>query len=215
MKKVLTIAGSDSGGGAGIQADLKAFAARGVYGMSAITALTAQNTVGVFGVFPVTPEFVAQQIDAVMEDLGADAWKTGMLANAAIIQVVAERAGHRCEYCRAPEAIFNFPFEVEHVVPKGRGGADHAANWALSCRACNLHKSDGVDFMDPETQKVVPLFNPRRDRWEEHFRVEDPTGALVGLTPVGRATVDCLRMNRPAQLQARRQWMRLKLFPTL
>jgi len=92
MKKVLTIAGSDSGGGAGIQADLKAFAARGVYGMSAITALTAQNTVGVFGVFPVTPEFVAQQIDAVMEDLGADAWKTGMLANAAIIQVVAERA---------------------------------------------------------------------------------------------------------------------------
>lgn len=92
MKKVLTIAGSDSGGGAGIQADLKAFAARGVYGMSAITALTAQNTVGVFGVFPVTPEFVAQQIDVVMEDLGADAWKTGMLANAAIIQVVAERA---------------------------------------------------------------------------------------------------------------------------
>jgi len=92
MKKVLTIAGSDSGGGAGIQADLKAFAARGVYGMSAITALTAQNTVGVFGVFPVTPEFVAQQIDAVMEDLGADAWKTGMLANVAIIQVVAERA---------------------------------------------------------------------------------------------------------------------------
>ncbi|MCS6825791.1 MAG: bifunctional hydroxymethylpyrimidine kinase/phosphomethylpyrimidine kinase [Caldilinea sp.] len=92
MKKVLTIAGSDSGGGAGIQADLKAFAARGVYGMSAITALTAQNTVGVFGVFAVTPEFVAQQIDVVMEDLGADAWKTGMLANAAIIQVVAERA---------------------------------------------------------------------------------------------------------------------------
>ncbi|GIV77738.1 MAG: hydroxymethylpyrimidine/phosphomethylpyrimidine kinase [Litorilinea sp.] len=94
MKKVLTIAGSDSGGGAGIQADLKAFAARGTYGMSAITALTAQNTVGVQGVFPVTPEFVAQQIDAVMEDLGADAWKTGMLANAAIIQVVAERARH-------------------------------------------------------------------------------------------------------------------------
>lgn len=94
MKKVLTIAGSDSGGGAGIQADLKAFAARGVYGMSAITALTAQNTIGVFGVFPVTPEFVAQQIDAVMEDIGADAWKTGMLANAAIIQVVAERARH-------------------------------------------------------------------------------------------------------------------------
>lgn len=92
MKRVLTIAGSDSGGGAGIQADLKAFAARGVYGMSAITALTAQNTVGVQGVFEIPPEFVAQQIDSVMTDIGADAWKTGMLSNAAIIQVVAEKA---------------------------------------------------------------------------------------------------------------------------
>lgn len=94
MKKVLTIAGSDSGGGAGIQADLKAFAARGVYGMSAITAITAQNTVGVQGVFELPADFVALQIDSVMEDIGADAWKTGMLSNAEIIRVVAERARH-------------------------------------------------------------------------------------------------------------------------
>ncbi|NJP07996.1 MAG: bifunctional hydroxymethylpyrimidine kinase/phosphomethylpyrimidine kinase [Chloroflexaceae bacterium] len=94
MQPVLTIAGSDSGGGAGIQADLKTFAARGVYGMSAITALTAQNTLGVQGVFAVPAEFVASQIDAVMEDIGAHAWKTGMLANAAIIHTVAERARH-------------------------------------------------------------------------------------------------------------------------
>jgi hydroxymethylpyrimidine/phosphomethylpyrimidine kinase len=92
MKKVLTIAGSDSGGGAGIQADLKAFAARGVYGMSALTAITAQNTVGVQGVFELPAEFVGQQIDSVMEDIGADAWKTGMLSNAEIIGVVADRA---------------------------------------------------------------------------------------------------------------------------
>lgn len=94
MKKVLTIAGSDSGGGAGIQADLKTFAARGVYGMSALTALTAQNTLGVQGVFTLPPDFVRQQIDAVMSDMGADAWKTGMLSNAEIIYVVAERARH-------------------------------------------------------------------------------------------------------------------------
>ncbi|MFQ5859118.1 MAG: bifunctional hydroxymethylpyrimidine kinase/phosphomethylpyrimidine kinase [Anaerolineae bacterium] len=92
MKKVLTIAGSDSGGGAGIQADLKAFAARGVYGMSALTAITAQNTVGVQGVFELPAEFVGQQIDSVMSDIGADAWKTGMLSNADIIHVVADRA---------------------------------------------------------------------------------------------------------------------------
>lgn len=92
MKRVLTIAGSDSGGGAGIQADLKAFAARGVYGMSALTAITAQNTVGVQSVFELPADFVGQQIDSVMDDIGADVWKTGMLANAEIIQVVAERA---------------------------------------------------------------------------------------------------------------------------
>jgi hydroxymethylpyrimidine/phosphomethylpyrimidine kinase len=91
MRKALTIAGSDSGGGAGIQADLKTFAALGVYGSSAITALTAQNTLGVQGVYPVDPEFVGQQIDSVMSDIGAHAAKTGMLFSAEIIQVVAER----------------------------------------------------------------------------------------------------------------------------
>jgi hydroxymethylpyrimidine/phosphomethylpyrimidine kinase len=91
MRKALTIAGSDSGGGAGIQADLKTFAALGVYGSSAITALTAQNTLGVQGVYPVDSEFVGQQIDSVMSDIGAHAAKTGMLFSAEIIQVVAER----------------------------------------------------------------------------------------------------------------------------
>ncbi len=94
MRKALTIAGSDSGGGAGIQADLKAFAALGVYGSSAITALTAQNTVGVQAVYPVAPAFVGQQIDSVMSDIGAHAAKTGMLFSAAIIEVVAERVQH-------------------------------------------------------------------------------------------------------------------------
>lgn len=92
MKKVLTIAGSDSGGGAGIQADLKTFSALGVYGMSAITALTAQNTIGVQGIYEIDPNFVGKQIDSVMSDIGADAWKTGMLVNAEIIRIVADRA---------------------------------------------------------------------------------------------------------------------------
>ncbi|MGZ8474300.1 MAG: bifunctional hydroxymethylpyrimidine kinase/phosphomethylpyrimidine kinase [Candidatus Deferrimicrobiaceae bacterium] len=90
MKRALTIAGSDSGGGAGIQADLKTFMAFGVHGMSAITALTAQNTVGVQGIFDVSPEFVRMQIESVMTDIGADAAKTGMLSNARIVETVAE-----------------------------------------------------------------------------------------------------------------------------
>jgi hydroxymethylpyrimidine/phosphomethylpyrimidine kinase len=89
IPRALTIAGSDSGGGAGIQADLKTFAALGVYGMSAIAALTAQNTVGVQGIVELDPAFVSLQIRAVVEDIGVDAVKTGMLSNAAIISQVA------------------------------------------------------------------------------------------------------------------------------
>jgi len=88
----LTIAGSDSGGGAGIQADLKSFAANGVFGTSAITALTAQNTIGVTGVLPIAPEFVLAQIEAVLADLPVAAVKTGMLATAPTLRMVAQLA---------------------------------------------------------------------------------------------------------------------------
>lgn len=89
MKKALTIAGSDSGGGAGIQADLKTFQELEVFGMSALTAVTAQNTLGVHGVYPMTAEAVVKQIQAIGEDLGANAVKTGMLFSAEIIEAVA------------------------------------------------------------------------------------------------------------------------------
>jgi hydroxymethylpyrimidine/phosphomethylpyrimidine kinase len=90
---VLTIAGSDSGGGAGIQADLKAIAAAGGHGMTAITALTAQNTVGVTGVHAVTPAFIVEQVRAVVEDIGVDAVKTGMLGDVPTIDAVVEALG--------------------------------------------------------------------------------------------------------------------------
>ncbi|UCG80663.1 MAG: bifunctional hydroxymethylpyrimidine kinase/phosphomethylpyrimidine kinase [Desulfobacterales bacterium] len=91
MKRILTIAGSDSGGGAGVQADLKTITVLGGFGMSVLTALTAQNTVGVAAIHPVSLEFIAQQLDAVLSDIGADAVKTGMLFNADTIEVVADR----------------------------------------------------------------------------------------------------------------------------
>jgi hydroxymethylpyrimidine/phosphomethylpyrimidine kinase len=91
IRKALTIAGSDSGAGAGIQADLKTFAALGVYGTSALSAITAQNTLGVTAIHALTPTLVAAQIDAVIADIGAHAVKTGMLANAKIIETVAGR----------------------------------------------------------------------------------------------------------------------------
>ena len=91
IKTALTIAGSDSSGGAGIQADLKTMLANGVYGMSAITALTAQNTMGVTAISEVTPEFLGQQLDAVFTDIFPDAVKIGMTANDRLVEVIAER----------------------------------------------------------------------------------------------------------------------------
>lgn len=91
VPRALTIAGSDSGGGAGIQADIKTFTALGVYGMTAITSVTAQNTCAVTGVHDLPPAFVAEQIDLVARDIGVDAAKTGMLSNADIIEAVADR----------------------------------------------------------------------------------------------------------------------------
>ncbi len=89
MQTALTIAGSDSGGGAGLQADLKTFAAHGVFGLTAVTAVTAQNTLGVSAVLPMPPDLVRKQIDAVISDFGASATKIGMLATAEIVRVVA------------------------------------------------------------------------------------------------------------------------------
>ena len=91
LYKALTIAGSDSGGGAGIQADLKTFMALGVYGVSVVTAVTAQNTVGVHGVVELAPDFVALQMDAVLSDIGAHSAKTGMLSSPALVGVVSRK----------------------------------------------------------------------------------------------------------------------------
>jgi hypothetical protein len=126
---------------------------------------------------------------------------------------IARRAGHRCEYCRAPELVFNFPFEVEHIIPIARGGRDEEGNLCLACRACNLRKSDRLVARDEVTQDDIPLFNPRGDRWTDHFLVDLESGEIQGVTPTGRATVACLEMNHALQLSARPLWIRLRLFP--
>lgn len=121
IKKALTIAGSDSGGGAGIQADLKTFQELDVFGMSALTAVTAQNTLGVQAVFPMTPEAVAEQIKSIGEDLGTDALKTGMLFNAEIIIAVSEQIKK-----------YNWQKVVVDPVMIAKGGASLLQNEAIS-----------------------------------------------------------------------------------
>jgi hypothetical protein len=126
---------------------------------------------------------------------------------------VAQRASHRCEYCKAPEVVFNFPFEVEHIIPLSRQGSNHEANLALSCRSCNLRKGNRISGMSFRSNREVRFFHPREEQWSEHFQVSLETGEIVGVTPVGEVTVEYLEMNSPAQVAARQLWLRLGLFP--
>jgi hypothetical protein len=128
-------------------------------------------------------------------------------------ELVAFRAGHCCGYYHAPEAVFNFPFEIEHIIPLVRDGADAAHNWALACRACNVRKGAHIENVDPVIHAVVRLYHPRPDPWHDHFRVDTDTGVIEGRTAIGRAPVARLEMNSPAQCAARQHWMRLRVFP--
>lgn len=115
--------------------------------------------------------------------------------------LVVERAKGRCEYCRLPEAVSYQPFHVEHVTLLKHGGGDEIGNLALACRNCNLHKGPNLAGVDPSTDDVVTLFDPRTDLWSAHFAFR---GYLIeGLTPRGRATVRVLAMNEEDQLAIR------------
>ena len=115
----------------------------------------------------------------------------------------ANRAGFRCEYCRAPNQVFNFAFEVEHIQPRSAGGDDSSDNLALACESCNLFKSDATTGWDEEEARQVPFFHPRRNRWEEHFAFDGETAEILGVTAVGRVTIARLKINSAFQLLKR------------
>jgi 5-methylcytosine-specific restriction endonuclease McrA len=116
---------------------------------------------------------------------------------------VAERAQWRCEYCRSPAAFSTQPFEVDHIIPRSKNGLTEPENLALSC-GCNNHKGGRTHARDPQTERVVPLFHPRRQRWTRHFAWSDDFLVITGRTATGRATVEALRLNRPELLNLRR-----------
>jgi hypothetical protein len=133
------------------------------------------------------------------------------LSWAEAVRTVETRAGQRCEYCRMHQALQGATFHVEHVIPASAGGSDELDNLAWACPSCNLKKSNRREAGDPETGAAVPLFHPRADRWAEHFAWD---GYLVlGLTPVGRATVAAFDMNHSRRVLIRTAEERLGLFP--
>jgi HNH endonuclease len=125
---------------------------------------------------------------------------------------IAQRANHRCEYCKAPEVVFNFPFEVEHIIPLSRQGTNDETNLALSCRSFNLRKGIRISGIEARSKLEVRFFHPRKEQWTEHFQVDAQSGKIIEITPVGAVTVAYLEMNSSAQVTARLLWIRLGLF---
>jgi hypothetical protein len=118
-----------------------------------------------------------------------------------IVRRVRERAGNTCEYCGVPQADDVLPFEIDHIVAQQHGGATRLGNLAWACAADNKYQGPHVAGIDPDTGRLVRLFNPRRHSWNYHFRWNG--AVLVGRTPIGRATVAVLRVNLPYRIHFR------------
>jgi hypothetical protein len=112
------------------------------------------------------------------------------------------RAGGRCEYCQLAQADSLLPHELDHIRAKKHRGPTTLLNTCLACAYCNAAKGSNVAGYDPATEALVPLFNPRTDKWEEHF--EWKGAILAGMTPTARATIEVLRINAPARIEHRR-----------
>ena len=126
--------------------------------------------------------------------------------DAADREFVRQRASQRCEDCRLPQSATPFfTFHVEHIRAKQHRGSDERQNLALACPDCNAFKGPNLTAIDPVTDEVASLFNPRLHEWNEHFAFLK--SSTVGLTPIGRATVALLNMNEEARLELRSELM--------
>jgi hypothetical protein len=130
----------------------------------------------------------------------------------ALREQVTTRARGLCEYCQSAQIIVVY-MEVDHILPEGDGGTTELDNLCLACPGCNGFKLDFRVGIDPDSGEEVELFNPRLQKWRDHFQWDDEGVLLIGLTPVGRATINRLRFNREGILASRRLWVEVGWHP--
>lgn len=130
---------------------------------------------------------------------------------AALRQLARKRAEGKCEYCLIHQDFSIYSHEVDHIIAVKHKGKTISKNLALSCLPCNRYKGSDLATFDPVSGEIVPLFNPRTQVWSEHFRLKRER--IVGLSPIGRATVFLLKMNEPSRLQVRQVLMAQRLYP--
>ena len=129
------------------------------------------------------------------------------------LRVIVDRAGNCCEYCCSQANFATQSFSVEHILPISRDGETVLDNLALACPGCNGHKYNKTEAPDPTDGVLVPLFHPRQHSWSEHFGWNEDFTLMIGLSPIGRATVEALRLNREGVVNMRRVLFALGLHP--
>ena len=131
--------------------------------------------------------------------------------DAGLRRLVWQRASGRCEYCRMRQEFDELTFQVEHIIPRKHNGPDEPGNLALACFACNNHKGTNLSGLDSQTGQMTRLFHPRQDKWDEHF--EWKQGRLIGLTAIGRTTIDVLAINLTYRCELRMALIEEGVFP--
>lgn len=125
----------------------------------------------------------------------------------ALRREIRDVAGQRCGYCLSRQDLVLGVLEIEHIVPLTKGGTDEKANLWLSCSLCNRYKATQIAASDPQTDATVPLFNPRKDKWHDHFDWSSDGVLVLGSTARGRATIQALRLNNELAVEVRRNWV--------
>lgn len=123
--------------------------------------------------------------------------------NKTLKQAIKIRAKYCCEYCLTPEYFSPDPFENDHIQPSSKDGDNDFENYAFSCSGCNGFKFNAIEAIDPASAQVVRLYNPRKDIWNEHFCWDENFTVLLGISPIGRATVFKLKLNRTGLINLR------------
>lgn len=118
-------------------------------------------------------------------------------------RLVIERAKGYCEYCLVPSSFSPDFFPIDHIHPESLGGSSHHSNLALCCGRCNGHKYNKINVLDPITNKKFRLYHPRKDKWSSHFQWSEDETIMLGITPIGRATISLLKINRESNLNLR------------
>lgn len=126
---------------------------------------------------------------------------------------IATQAQNRCGYCLARQEYVPWLLEVEHIIPRAKGGTDEEENLWLACRACNLRKGSQTHGVDPLTNLELSLFNPRKQRWFQHFQWSEDGAFIIGRTACGRATVTALDLNNFIAVTVRRNWVSVGWHP--